>query len=141
MISGINHITFAVKDLTKSITFYQKILGCNLIATWRDGAHLLAGDLWICLSGDNHAMNAESKHYSHIAFSVIPDHFNQLKSCLLENNIPTWKENISEGESLYILDPDFHKLEIHYSSLSNRLTAMRDKPYQSQLIFKDIDVE
>lgn len=31
------------------------------------------------------------------------------------------EENLSEGDSLYFLDPDGHKLELHVGSLQSRL--------------------
>jgi len=138
MIQGINHITFAVKDINKSLEFYHNILGCELIATCDKGAYLQAGVLWLCLSLDANALQEQPSHYSHIAFNINPNDFTAMEKRLIENNVQFWKDNVSEGDSLYILDPDFHKLEVHYSTLANRLRAMKDKPYQSQQIYKDI---
>ena len=36
-----------------------------------------------------------------------------------------WQENQSEGASLYFLDPDGHKLEVHTSDLKARLHYKR----------------
>ena len=47
MINGVNHITFAVKDLKESIKFYKDLLGLKLVAHWDKGAYLLAGNMWI----------------------------------------------------------------------------------------------
>ena len=52
MITGINHITLSVIDLDKSFDFYIEVLGCKPVAKWKQGAYLLAGDLWLCLSVD-----------------------------------------------------------------------------------------
>ncbi|AFT69103.1 Metallothiol transferase FosB [Alloalcanivorax dieselolei B5] len=45
------------------------------------------------------------------------------------HGIPLWKDNRSEGDSLYFLDPDGHKLEFHCSDLASRLSTLREKPY------------
>ena len=44
-------------------------------------------------------------------------------------DVPQWKINKSEGDSLYILDPDGHKMEIHVGSLESRLASLRANPY------------
>ncbi|HEX5514181.1 MAG TPA: glutathione transferase, partial [Gammaproteobacteria bacterium] len=46
-----------------------------------------------------------------------------------------WKDNKSEGDSLYFLDPDGHKLEIHVGDLESRLAALREKPYEGLQLF------
>lgn len=40
-----------------------------------------------------------------------------------------WKDNKSEGQSFYFLDPDGHKLELHVGDLASRLAQCREKPY------------
>lgn len=40
-----------------------------------------------------------------------------------------WKDNKSEGQSFYFLDPDGHKLELHVGDLVSRLAQCREKPY------------
>jgi catechol 2,3-dioxygenase-like lactoylglutathione lyase family enzyme len=49
MITGINRITLSVLDLDRSFKFYTEVLGCKPIARWKQGAYLLAGNLWLCL--------------------------------------------------------------------------------------------
>jgi catechol 2,3-dioxygenase-like lactoylglutathione lyase family enzyme len=45
MISGINHITFSIRDVAESFRFYTEVLGFRPIARWPGGAYLRVGDL------------------------------------------------------------------------------------------------
>ncbi|MCX4026563.1 fosfomycin resistance glutathione transferase [Endozoicomonas sp. SM1973] len=126
MINGINHITLAVNNLDKPFEFYVKVLGFKPHAKWNKGAYLSVGELWFCLSVD-HAQ--PSKDYTHIAFDVSEQDFPVLKDRLIAMGVRQWKVNTSEGSSLYILDPDGHKLEIHVGSLQSRLDALKNNPY------------
>lgn len=122
-----NHITIAVNDLAKSFNFYVSILGMKPEVSWESGAYLSVGDLWVCLSTDE---ALPTKDYSHIAFSVSSSDYDRFCSQLLSAGVKTWKDNTNEGDSLYILDPDGHKLEIHVGSLKSRLYELKTKPYK-----------
>ncbi len=93
---------------------------------WRRGAYLTLGDDWFCLTLDE---VAPAQDYSHISFNISEEDFDAFSAALRENNIREWKENTSEGKSLYLLDPDGHKLEVHSGSLSSRLDELRNRPY------------
>jgi catechol 2,3-dioxygenase-like lactoylglutathione lyase family enzyme len=67
--TGINHITFAVSNLRRSIRFYVEVIGCSRVATWERGAYLRAGDMWLCLSLDEAASRTTLRDYTHIAFT------------------------------------------------------------------------
>ncbi|MDZ8105069.1 MAG: fosfomycin resistance glutathione transferase [Nostoc sp. DedQUE12a] len=136
MITGINHITLSVSDLEKSFEFYTKVLGCKAIAKWKKGAYLVAGDLWLCLSLDANTRRNPSFEYTHIAFSVPQQEFQKYSDRLICLGVKKWKENISEGESLYIFDPDFHKLELHVGDLFSRIAATREVGYEGMVFFE-----
>ncbi len=119
-VSGLNHVTLAVSHLDRSIAFYRDLLGFTLRATWTDGAYLEAGQLWLCLSRDEAARAEPHPDYTHIAFSVAPEDFAALGSTIRAAAV-IWKDNRSEGNSLYFLDPDGHKLELHVGTLQSRL--------------------
>lgn len=123
-VTGINHITLAVSDVQRSLAFYRDVLGCDVRAVWPEGAYLEAGSLWLCLSLDAQVRTAPHPDYTHIAFSVAEDDFPSL-SIRLMNECRLWKANGSEGASVYFLDPDGHKLEMHVGSLRTRLESYR----------------
>ncbi|MDY3198004.1 MAG: fosfomycin resistance glutathione transferase [Pseudomonadaceae bacterium] len=134
MITGINHITFSVKDLHASLAFYRDLLGMTLQVSWDAGAYLTAGDAWICLSL-GHTSSADD--YTHIAFSSREEGFDQLRGRLRAAGIQEWKVNTSEGDSLYVLDPDGHRLELHCGTLASRLADMRRSPYPGTLFAEE----
>lgn len=127
MLTGLNHITIAVSDLERSLDFYINALGFKGHVKWKQGAYLSLGDLWLCLSVDK---PDEKSDYSHIAFSISQQDFTDFSLKLIQLNIAQWKENKSEGESLYLLDPDGHKLEIHSGDLYSRLESIKHQPYE-----------
>ena len=47
-----------------------------------------------------------------------------------QHNVRQWKANHSEGQSVYLLDPDDHKLEIHCGNLNTRLSSLQLEPYE-----------
>lgn len=78
------------------------------------------GALWLCLSRDEARAQQSARDYTHYAFSVAPEHIEQVSERLRQNGVKEWKSNRSEGESLYFLDPDGHQLEIHAGDLASR---------------------
>jgi glutathione S-transferase fosA5 len=122
MISGPNHITFAVSNLDRSIEFYVGRLGLTEMVRWNEGAYLTEGDFWIALILDPAAGEAtNNSSYTHVAFAVPLDQFAALRDKLLAHDAEEWQVNSSPGESFYFLDPDGHKLEIHARTLADRL--------------------
>ena len=128
MVNGINHITFAVRNLNKSLIFYRDILGLSLVATWANGAYLQAGSTWMALNYDPNTPTEMPADYSHIAFNVSEADFKILAERICSYGVHIWQENKSPGLSLYFTDPDNHKLEIHVSDLFVRLREMALDP-------------
>lgn len=126
-VSGLNHLTLAVTDLERSVGFYRDLLGCDLRAIWDGGAYLEAGPLWLCLSVDSEAGASERCDYTHYAFSVDASEFDQL-AAHIRSRAKLWKVDASEGASLYFLDPDGHRLELHVGTLASRLEHYRSEP-------------
>lgn len=135
MLTGLNHITLAVGDLARSIDFYGGILDLRLAARWDSGAYLSLGELWLCLSLEKLKIEAPAQDYTHYAFSISRADFAPFVERLRRQGIKDWKDNRSEGESFYFLDPDGHKLEAHVGSLASRIEECRAHPYAGMQIF------
>jgi catechol 2,3-dioxygenase-like lactoylglutathione lyase family enzyme len=135
MVIGINHITLSIADVERSFTFYTSILGFQPIAKWPKGAYLLAGDTWIALVADAHTRPAPLPEYTHLAFSVSQQHFGPLSEHIRTAGAAIWQENWTEGDSLYFLDPDGHKLEIHASDLATRIATAKAQPWDGLTFF------
>jgi catechol 2,3-dioxygenase-like lactoylglutathione lyase family enzyme len=127
MIRGINHVTLAVTDLDRALRFYEGVLGIRCAARWPQGAYLEAGALWLCLSVDANARQRPHPDYTHVALDIAAEDFDVVAARILAAGAPTWKDNRSEGPSLYFLDPDGHKLELHVGTLRTRLAGYRAK--------------
>ena len=135
-VTGLNHITIAVSDLERSLAFYRDILGMQLRAVWDSGAYLEAGAVWICLSADPAARRMPHPDYTHIAFSVSDEDFTEFAGKIRDAS-SIWKDNSSEGDSIYFLDPDGHKLELHLGTLESRLQHYRENSFASLQIIED----
>ncbi len=129
MVTGLNHITLAVRDLAESCRFYAEVLRCRLIARWPRGAYLVAGDVWIALRLDPETRADPLPEYTHVAFSVDAGDFPAACRRIGEAGANIWQESKSEGESLYFEDPNGHKLEIHVGDLKSRLADARLNPW------------
>lgn len=134
-IGGVNHVTLAVRDLDRAVHFYVQVLGGRRRAQWARGAYLELGTLWLCLELDARA--ARQVDDAHLAFSVDAQGFASLEEAIRVSGARIWKENRSEGASLYFEDPDGHKLEIHVGDLRTRLASCRENPYRGMKFFDD----
>jgi catechol 2,3-dioxygenase-like lactoylglutathione lyase family enzyme len=133
-VRGLNHITLAVVNLERSLAFYQGVLGLSVRAIWPAGAYLEAGSLWLCLSVDPAAAAGPNDDYTHIAFDVDAEQFGEF-SKRVAADAPCWRDNRSEGASLYILDPDGHRMELHVGSLESRLAHYRTTKPADMVVF------
>ena len=112
-------------------------MGAKPLARWSRGAYLLAGDVWLCLALDEQTRSAPAPEYSHIAFSVSAVGFDDAAARIRASGAAIWQENRSEGASLYFLDPDGHKLEIHAGDWRTRLAAMKLDPWEPNIQYLD----
>lgn len=126
MLSSVNHITLAVTNVERSFDFYRNILGFKPLVKWDSGAYFLVGDFWFCLNQDK--KRTPSPCYTHIAFTVSSQHFDSACKKVMDSEVEIFKENSSPGNSLYFLDPDGHKLELHTGNWQTRIKAKKHKP-------------
>lgn len=135
MIKGLNHITISVRDLEQSFVFYKEVLGFKPLMKHSKGAYFLAGDLWFCLDLDSTTRKEALPEYTHFAFSVEQKDFAVISRKIKESGANLWKENVSEGDSLYFLDPNGHKLEIHVGDWKSRMQSTKENPWTNSLEF------
>ena len=121
-VTGLNHLTFAVRDLDRSIKFYTDLLGLSIRMLGPNSAYLEAGTLWLALVVDADARRGPLPEYSHAAFSVSQSDLPLLAERLARANVTRWQE-AGNSDSFYFLDPDGHKLELHCGDLRSRLKS------------------
>lgn len=135
MITAMNHITLAVSDIDQSFIFYRDILGLKPLVKWNKGAYFFVGDskagvagsgFWFCLNVDK--ARVPNPCYTHYAFTVSEENFNLMAAKIVGSGCKLFKENTSPGESLYFLDPDGHKLEIHVGTADMRIIIKKNHP-------------
>lgn len=125
MIKGVNHVTLAVTDLERAFSFYHDVLGLKPLCRWHKGAYFLAGDMWISLNVD--VKSVPTPDYTHIAFDVSIKDFHDFQNKIIASGAVIFQGNISPGSSLYFLDPDGNKLEIHVGTWKDRLAALKEQ--------------
>ena len=119
MINGINHVTISVKNIEKAFFFYKEILKLKPVMKSSRSAYFLAGKIWIVL--DKRKTFKECENYAHISFNVSKKLYKTFITEIKKNRVKEWHKNETEGDSLYILDNSGNKLEIHCSTLENRI--------------------
>lgn len=128
MIIGMNHVTLAITDLEKSFVFYREMLGLKPLVKWDRGAYFLVGEFWFCLNVDPKRQDRPNPCYTHYAFTVDSKKFAVMSSKIINSDVKVFKDNTSPGASLYFLDPDGHKLELHVSNWQERVKVKKAYP-------------
>lgn len=135
MVTGINHVTFAVRDLERSFRFYTEVVGLRPVARWYKGAYFEAGKDWICINLDSETRNGPLREYTHLAFTIDAADFEAAVEKMQAAGVQSWQQNRSPGDSFYFLDPDGHKLELHVATLKDRLQALAANPPKELVLF------
>lgn len=135
MITGFNHLNLSVMDIERSFRFYHELLGLQPLCKWPYGAYLLAGNDWFCLNVTDKRKVTTRDDYTHYAFAVSADKFSSMVEKLKDYGVLPFKENLSEGQSFYFLDPDGHQLELHVGDWRTRLEAKKLNPWPGVKFF------
>lgn len=123
-ITGVSHVTLAVKELQRSVTFYSELLGFELRMRKAHSAYLEAGTLWLALVVDENVRSGSLPEYTHLALTVSSESLPVIRQRLLNAGVIEWQKP-ERANSFYFLDPDGHKLELHSGTLADRL-ALRE---------------
>lgn len=132
---GLNHVTLAVSDLERLITFYSELLGFSIRMRSPSSAYLEAGNLWLALVVDAEVRRGPLPEYSHIALSVDRASLPVLANRLTHAGVKQWQEP-ENSDSFYFVDPDGHKLELHSGDLRSRLRARATNPRPKTTIYE-----
>lgn len=111
-----------------SFNFYQKVLELRPLVRWSDGAYFLTREnaFWFCLNVDK--ARKATPCCTHYAFSITETDFPRISENIKSYGSTLYQDNTSPENSLYFLDPDGHKLEIHTGNWNSRLASKKISP-------------
>ncbi|WP_241961312.1 VOC family protein, partial [Staphylococcus gallinarum] len=71
-----NHITYSVENLHKSIEFYRDVLKANLLVEGEKTAYFKLAGVWLALNEETNIPRDEIEYsYTHIAFTISDNEF------------------------------------------------------------------
>jgi catechol 2,3-dioxygenase-like lactoylglutathione lyase family enzyme len=127
-VQGFSHVTINVKDLDRSLRFYVGVLNMQLVHRGRKDAYLQWGSAWICLQErPDMADQRPQIGVDHVAFLIDEQHFWEAVRQLKANHVPIVREPTRRGRgfSVNFLDPDGTQLELHTSTLAERMEVWK----------------
>lgn len=137
-INGINHLCFSVSDLERSIAFYQNVLDAELLVVGRKLAYFDLNGLWIALNEETDISREHTNDsYTHIALSIEEADYEQWLAKLKRLGVsvlPGRNREIEDRKSIYFIDPDGHKLELHTGTLQARMEHYRNTKLHMKFI-------
>jgi catechol 2,3-dioxygenase-like lactoylglutathione lyase family enzyme len=115
IIENIDHISFPVSDMDRSIEFYREVFGFDVVEhmSGSPDALLQVGDIRLRLQLDKNAKGEGG----YVAFYVDEEDFEDALDEIEENGIETLSaaEEYRGGKRIVVLDPDGNKIGLCYS--------------------------
>ena len=115
---GLDHVALTVSDLERSVAFYRDVIGLEsrygemhvpmFMLAEGSGLALFPAEV---LPGDGGSGDADIR-VAHVAFRVDREQFDRARAELPQAGIEPRFEDHGNVHSLYITDPDGHKLEL-----------------------------
>lgn len=128
-VQGFNHITINVSNLETSLSFYVDRLGMTPVHKGERDCYLEWGTAWICLQQrpDYQQQREQEIGIDHVAFSIQEAFFHDAVSHLKNENIEIVRGPVKRGSgwTVNFLDPDGTQLELHTSTLEERMKVWR----------------
>jgi catechol 2,3-dioxygenase len=110
---GIEEIAFEVKDLERSVAFYQNVIGLSLRSRGPQQAWFRIGQQSLALFTTDRAGSGQ-----HFAFLIPYEKAEHARRALVAQGFPEETMQQDDGLSVYVRDPDGNKIEL-YGKRSN----------------------
>lgn len=127
-VRGFSHVTINVSDLKRALDFYTGILQMNLVHRGRRDAYLEWGSAWVCLQ-ERPGLSPQDPQVGvdHVAFYIDENDFGPAVERLREYNVRIVRGPLRRGVgwSVNFLDPDGTQLELHTSTLAERMSVWK----------------
>jgi len=120
----LDHVAISVRDVTLSVAWYRDVLGLERLHqdAWGDRPAVVgAGDTGLALSpvpggdgagGGEGSVGHQVPGMRHVAFRTDAAGFAAAQSHLRERGVPYTFEDHGISHSIYVLDPDGHRIEV-----------------------------
>lgn len=118
VISGLDHIALRVADMSKSIAWYQQVLGFEqrYADVWERPIMLVAAQAGIALFDADPTVISPNPPpkigFSHFAMRVDRSSFEQAQAYFTANDVAFEYEDHTVCYSIYLYDPDGYRVEL-----------------------------
>ncbi len=105
---GIEEIALEVKDIDRSVAFYQNVIGLSLDSRDTQEAWFRIGNQVLALFTRDRVGSGQ-----HFAFLIPPQDAERARQTLVALGFPEETMQLSHGLSVYVRDPDGNKIELY----------------------------
>lgn len=123
----LDHVAITVADMDKSIDWYQRVLGLwpLKLRQWGDiPVFMVSGSFGVAIfptkSHEQHSATSEHPKIDHFAFHVSKENFAKAKTHFASISQEFYEEDHFYFRSLYMNDPDGHKVELTTLSVTDK---------------------